>query len=545
MRSGASPAPQAPQVQAPQPSSHPSASSPPHPLPRSTKPCEHFEHSIPHTQPSSALASLVLPCSSVSDASISLGKLPLGVSPGSNHAGPETKELATKLRSRANTLTLANRGIFSPVSTGYNTPVIDSGYASAYVSDDEDEDEEGPTTPVDESSSTSCCALLCDSSNLENLEMECKSLEVLRADTFERTFVIRWLTGFVSRAEVWVEEGALVNDVNEVGDADVKEKKEGDDDEGTDEEAGGREYTLRSALLEEALDVLAAFTSVDQTNDEDDEEEDPSYLRTLSFPCPSPVSGHSDAEEGVLTMQINDARINEDDHTSVGLQTWGSSIMFAERLCAQPEVYIPLPSLERRQKPFRILELGAGTGILSIVVEKLFQRGAFGSGGMEREIVATDFHPEVLDNLQKNVGINFSSASPTTSPIDVQTLDWQHPPSHSPFDEPFDLILAADVVYHPEHARWIKGCVEKLLKPDGGVASGRHEGLDETVDEIFGEPMDDASGGVGAACGEQGESGGGKRRLAILETERLGRKSSSVGRADECAYRLFKIGWVR
>jgi hypothetical protein len=34
----------------------------------------------------------------------------------------------------------------------------------------------------------------------------------------------------------------------------------------------------------------------------------------------------------------------------------------------------------------------------------------------------------------------------------------------SPFDEPFDLILGADIVYELRHATWIQSCLKKLLR---------------------------------------------------------------------------------
>lgn len=151
------------------------------------------------------------------------------------------------------------------------------------------------------------------------------------------------------------------------------------------------------------------------------------------------------------------------------------------------------------------------------------------------EVVATDYHEGVLENLRKNVAANSPaitpavspSASPLVRPADAQgnvpsalgpipaafaqvsngpstssgastsaggaspttvgppvaalKLDWSAihtsrvfastsrgslslPP---PFDRPFRTLLAADVVYGPEHAVWLRSCVEQFLeKPD-------------------------------------------------------------------------------
>lgn len=72
----------------------------------------------------------------------------------------------------------------------------------------------------------------------------------------------------------------------------------------------------------------------------------------------------------------------------------------------------------------------------------------------------------VLDNLRGNIEANF----PVSQSVSVSacTLDWSRFPSAEtdfpPLDEPFDLILGADLIYEAEHARWIQGCVAKLLR---------------------------------------------------------------------------------
>jgi len=296
--------------------------------------------------------------------------------------------------------------------------------------------------------------------------------EVLRADPFERAFAIKWVTGFVTRSCDWID--AAVSD---------------------------EESDQRSGILDEATALLAAFVG-------NDDEEDVALTRTFSFP-------------GDIQVELNDAPLSKDDHTSVGLQSWGSAILLADRFCSEPEFFSLVPRTGNR--PLRILELGAGTGMLSIVASKILQ-------GSSLEIVATDYHPDVLDNLSKNIATNF----PSFSSITVTALDWEKPSYESPFDKPFDIILAADVIYHPCHAKWIKECVENLLDHSPGAngvfwliipvrTTGRHEGMDATVDALFTDSSD-----IG---------------LTILHREEVGRQGN-VGRADEGAYKLFKIGWT-
>jgi SAM-dependent methyltransferase len=344
----------------------------------------------------------------------------------------------------------------------------DSGYASA-----EEDEEEGS----------------CESDGGIDVE-----LELLRSDALQRSFAIRWVTGFVARSDAWIDAcGALA---------------------AQDE---------RNLILDQAVTLLAAFN-----NPPHDREEDKDLYLTRKF------TFHSASEE--IHVELFDAPPwKDDDHTAVGLQSWGSCILFAERMCSDADVL----QLERRalagerQVGLRVLELGAGTGMLSIVAAKLIQ-----AHGMKADIVATDFHPAVLKNLSVNVRTNSSRC------ITIAHLDWENPSydAHDgAFEKPFDVVLAADVVYHPDHARWVKQVVERVLaRPQreldlpGGVfwlfipvrTTGRHEGMAETLEVLF--PC--ASVGMGD-------------ELVILQREEIARQDG-VGRADEGGYKLFKIGWL-
>lgn len=92
--------------------------------------------------------------------------------------------------------------------------------------------------------------------------------------------------------------------------------------------------------------------------------------------------------------------------------------MLAKMMCAA------LGEFDLNSNGLRILELGAGTGLLSIVVGKLLQQT---DDRANSTVVATDYHPNVLSNLSLNVGANFSC-----SPVDVHVLDWEHPVYSAP-----------------------------------------------------------------------------------------------------------------
>ncbi|CCM02254.1 uncharacterized protein FIBRA_04337 [Fibroporia radiculosa] len=312
-------------------------------------------------------------------------------------------------------------------------------------------------------------------------------VDILLSDTFEREYAIRWLTGFTARSDAWVLS--------------------------VDSEADAR-----AALVDTAASILASLSG--------DEEEQP-LTRKFMFPT---VAGEVDVE-------LNDAPLLSEDHTSVGLQSWASSILLAERICASPEAFALTASDARMP---RVLELGAGTGLLSIVSAKVLQRQS-SEPRMRPCVIATDYHPSVLSNLRSNVDTNFVHPFP----VAVQSLDWQQPTYDGELERPFDVILAADVIYHPEHARWIKNCVEHtLVRPDdvvrGGLLwliiplrrTGRHEGMSNTVEEVFPHVST-----IGRRVTKVLE-------LAILRVEELERHAG-VGRADEGGYKLYEIGWVQ
>jgi len=121
----------------------------------------------------------------------------------------------------------------------------------------------------------------------------------------------------------------------------------------------------------------------------------------------------------------------------------------------------------RKRKLLRVLELGAGTGLVSLAFAKLAHSLATEADATVT-IIATDYYPSVLANLEGNIRANYSNAEMNNVRLSAHALDWSSFPNfetyESPFDEPFDVIFGADIIYEAEHARWIKSCLEKLLR---------------------------------------------------------------------------------
>ncbi|KAM9859399.1 EEF1A lysine methyltransferase 3-like [Aulostomus maculatus] len=84
----------------------------------------------------------------------------------------------------------------------------------------------------------------------------------------------------------------------------------------------------------------------------------------------------------------------------------------------------------------RVIELGAGTGVVGIVAARL---GA--------AVTLTDL-PVVLSQLQANVSANMPASGWPSAPPTVLPLSWGE--DHMNFSSDWDLVLCADIVYLPE-----------------------------------------------------------------------------------------------
>ncbi|KAJ4256809.1 hypothetical protein NW762_008905 [Fusarium torreyae] len=309
----------------------------------------------------------------------------------------------------------------------------------------------------------------------------------IRADPYEKSFTERWLTGFISRAEslpIFTSE-----------------------------------ETSQRALDQAAYIFESLFASA---LDEDDQNSP--FMRQFSFETLIPGQ-----EKQQIQVQLNDglAGTNDTDFEDVGLQSWGASIVFSDLMCTTPERF-ELTKLSPTSHT-RIIELGAGTGLVSLVLGKLIPA----LGIKDSKIIATDYHPAVLENLQSNIAINYSGASPV---VETCPLDWADFSKDAPFDVPATMLFATDVVYAPEHARWLRDCATQLLSDDGVFwllvtirPNGKFAGIGDTVEAAFTAPDR-----------PQGKSG---QRLDILGRQKLD-KRSGVGRGDESHYELFRIGWA-
>ncbi|KAI0319550.1 hypothetical protein OF83DRAFT_1082191 [Amylostereum chailletii] len=187
-----------------------------------------------------------------------------------------------------------------PRHTIHDASVPDSGYASAEEHEAYDEDEDEVEDEDDDE------------------DDEDEALELLRADPFERGFAIRWLTGLAARADIFLSPSPSPS-------------------------------PARAKAIDAAAALLAAFSG--------GTEPEQALTRTFAFPSPSfptsttstdtntstntstSTSTSTSTGTGTVDIALNDAPLSGADHTAVGLQSWASSIVLAERLCADPGAF--------------------------------------------------------------------------------------------------------------------------------------------------------------------------------------------------------------
>jgi hypothetical protein len=363
--------------------------------------------------------------------------------------------------------------------------VTDSGYNSGYNSDDE-EGEEG--VEGDE-----------DAGGL--------AAERLRADEHERAFAVRWVTRFIA-----------------VGEEVPFESEEG-----------------RQGVLDQAAELLNVLLNPHETGEEegrgDDGNDDNDHWFTRDFTFA--LSGKDDGRYRDYTpicVRVNDGLAGQKgaDHTDVGLQTWGAAVVLCQMMCDDAARF-GLTRAALGEEP-RVVELGAGTGLVSLLLGMLLPRV-----GVERAtIVATDYHPTVCENLRQNVVLNYGEC-PEGRTVLARKLDWADEKLSKDWplagDGKADLLIATDVVYAAEHARMLYGCASRLLTAEGTFwlvatvrQNGRFNGVDKTVEDVFcdeARPREPATG----------------KRLTILESQNLD-KRNGVGRGDETFYKMFRVGWA-
>ncbi|CAO1634549.1 unnamed protein product [Parajaminaea phylloscopi] len=245
--------------------------------------------------------------------------------------------------------------------------------------------------------------------------------------------------------------------------------------------------------------------------------------------------------------------------TAVGVQTWAAAIILSDMLVRTPaEIHPVLGGIAAVSEPLRVAELGAGTGLVGVACAKILRRmretpGARLPASQRDEVVLTDYHSLVLDNLRANVAANFAGFDAKASvDVQVETLDWSHYLQDTPEKasaqshlERYHLLLAADVVYDPDHPRWLHAAMTSLLVKSPSsrahvLNAKREQGrfgqwdLVRRTDEAFGPVWDPAQAPVGERAAP---------RLRVLQRVDLP-KRKGLGRSDESGHVWWTLGWI-
>ncbi|CAO3686494.1 unnamed protein product [Rhizopus stolonifer] len=108
-----------------------------------------------------------------------------------------------------------------------------------------------------------------------------------------------------------------------------------------------------------------------------------------------------------------------------------------------PEAYYSTSSAPKPEKPYRILELGAGTGYVGIALAKHLRRPC--------QVYITDLE-QVVPLIQDNVDLHYDRKDdPEAAEVIVDRLHWGNTQdSQRLIQGGFDLVVISDCVYFPE-----------------------------------------------------------------------------------------------
>ncbi|KAL4774658.1 VPS28 protein-domain-containing protein [Aspergillus nidulans var. acristatus] len=159
-----------------------------------------------------------------------------------------------------------------------------------------------------------------------------------------------------------------------------------------------------------------------------------------------------------LTLTLHEPSLTADN---LGMKTWVSSYLLSRRLHIILDTTSQLvpststgPTLDS-DRTLRALELGAGTGLVGLSFAAL--------RGDSAKIHLTDL-PEIVPNLSYNAALNVELLNRTAATVTTGVLDWSASPEMLPTaEEQYDLILAADPLYSPEHPRLLADTVAVWL----------------------------------------------------------------------------------
>lgn len=182
-------------------------------------------------------------------------------------------------------------------------------------------------------------------------------------------------------------------------------------------------------------------------------------------------------DQDITPIEILEAKKIIGSGPNTGLRTWEASLHLAHHLYSRPELV----------KGRRVLELGAGTGFLSIFCAAYLH---------PESVTTTDGHEEVLasmrDNVRRNAHLYASNSPPVVQKLywgddddlerikgDGNAFDQSHSLakgrsikdagdgrkySRSEARRPYDIIIGADISYDPDACKALAMTLSELAK---------------------------------------------------------------------------------
>ncbi|MCJ1248108.1 hypothetical protein MMC30_005323 [Trapelia coarctata] len=175
----------------------------------------------------------------------------------------------------------------------------------------------------------------------------------------------------------------------------------------------------------------------------------PSVHRTFSIPASLPATVPE------ISITLREPSLTGDN---LGHKTWAASYMLAKRLPLIRETLPAFSAHEPKKRPaVRVLELGAGTGLVGIAAASTFAT----------HVDLTDL-PEICGNLAYNCLKNETVIHEHGGSTSAFPLDWSDlpPEQGSSVDNKYDVILAADSLYSSQHPAMLTSAIVWYLKPD-------------------------------------------------------------------------------
>lgn len=135
---------------------------------------------------------------------------------------------------------------------------------------------------------------------------------------------------------------------------------------------------------------------------------------------------------------IDEAAFAIDERLPYWAELWPSAHALAEAV------------LGRCVAGLRVVELGCGIGLPGIVAAL--------EGGV---VTLTDWYEDALAAAEQN-------ARRSGAVLEARLLDWRSPPGEL-LVRPFDLVIAADVLYEARNAEWLAALLPRLVASNGEV----------------------------------------------------------------------------